>query len=91
MTNLKWNFYVYLTVCKKVRLIGVQTNGKTIFQYDGNERVNKKTHYIRNETEIAINQFYEYNKEGNIIKESLNDFRTGEKKSTEFQYKYEYY
>jgi len=66
-------------------------NGKTIFQYDGNERVNKKTHYIRNETEIAINQFYEYNKEGNIIKESLNDFRTGEKKSTEFQYKYEYY
>ena len=25
MTNLKRNFYVYLTVCKKVRLIGVQT------------------------------------------------------------------
>lgn len=27
MTNLKRNFYVYLTVCKKVRLIGVQTSG----------------------------------------------------------------
>ena len=68
-----------------------QFNSKTIFQYDGNERVSKKIHYIRNETEIAINQFYEYNKEGGIIKESLNDFRTGEKERTEFQYKYEYY
>jgi len=26
MTNLKWNLYVYLTVHKKVRLIGVQTS-----------------------------------------------------------------
>lgn len=68
-----------------------QFNSKTIFQYDGNKRVREKTHYIRNDTEIAINQVYEYNEEGDIIIESINDFRTGEKERTEFQYKYEYY
>lgn len=32
MTNLKWNLYVYLTVHKKVRLIGVQTSPSCVEQ-----------------------------------------------------------
>jgi hypothetical protein len=66
-------------------------DSKTVFQYNNDNKIINRTYYIRNETEIALIQIFEYNKEGDIIKETINDYRTGEEKRTDYQYIYEYY
>ena len=69
MTNLKRNFYVYLTVCKKVRLIGVQTNIQTdnngnIFAigeyelYDENDSVQIGDYYLNSESNPLYDPYY---------------------------------
>ena len=64
---------------------------KYVYEYNELGQVIKQRVYVYNTDTIASNETYSYNKEGNVIKEIYENFRSREKTESEYRYEYEYY
>ncbi len=64
---------------------------KYVYEYNESGQVTKRTCYVYNLKKIASIETYSYNKEGNVIKETDEDFRSREKEENEYRYEYDYY
>lgn len=64
---------------------------KYIYEYDDLNRVIKRVSYVYNPDKKASEETYTFNREGNVIRETDKDFRTGEKKEVTYRYEYEYF
>lgn len=66
-------------------------NHKYIYEYNDKNQVTKRFFYIYDLDKIASIESYSYNKEGNVIKEIDEDFRSDKKEEIKYRYEYEYY
>ena len=64
---------------------------KYIYSYNKLGQVTKRVSYVYDPDKVAVIQSYIYNKEGDVVKETDQDFRDGEKIVNKYQYVYEYY
>lgn len=64
---------------------------KYVYEYNESGQVNKLTAYVNNLEKVAMVETYSYNKEGDVIKEIDEDFRSGNKTEIDYRYEYEYY
>ncbi|OYT15095.1 MAG: hypothetical protein B7C24_14885 [Bacteroidetes bacterium 4572_77] len=64
---------------------------KYVYKYNEIGQVIKRTAYVYNPNKIVSIKTYLHNKEGNVIKKTDEDFRSGEKSKNEYRYIYEYY
>lgn len=64
---------------------------KYLYQYNNRGKLRKRISYVYDELKIACEETYEYNKEGDLIKEIDIDHRTGKKEIINYRYTYEYY
>jgi hypothetical protein len=61
------------------------------YEYNDKGQVTKRTAYVYDLNKIASIKSYTYNKEGNVIKEIDENFRSDKKEENEYRYEYEYY
>lgn len=61
------------------------------YEYNDKNQVTKRVFYIYDIDKIASIKTYSYNKEGNMIKEINEDFRSNKKEEIKYRYEYEYY
>ena len=63
---------------------------KYIYEYNDLNQVSKRS-FVNETNQIVVESTYLYDKEGNIIEEKINDFRSGEENVKKYRYEYEYY
>lgn len=66
-------------------------NNRYIIEYNESGQISKKIAYFYDADKVAFTNTYMYNQEGNIIKVTNEDFRSGKKEDSDFRYAYEYY
>ena len=76
---------------ERTEYIWGEFSAKYVYKYNALSQVISRVSYVYNLDKAVSVITYSYNKEGNVIKEIDEDFRSNEKKMTEYRYEYEYY
>ena len=88
------NFYGYDDedrLTEKIEYHKGKFQAKYEYEYNDLNQITKRTSYVYNPDKVASEETYLYNTEGNVIEETDNDFRSGEKTVNKYRYEYEYY